>query len=870
MIKILKFPVSLKKIVPQTALLLLLFLAAWIEPRASEVASSKIGLVLSGGGARGLAQIGVLKAFEEHGIKPDFMVGSSMGALIAAFYSAGYSADSIQSIAHQIDWDDIFSNSAARKKLFVSQKTEPATYLLELRFSDTFKPILPRSISYGQQLLDILPRTLAPAQFRASMNFDSLQIPLRIVATDIVSGQRIVLKQGNIATALRASSAIPLAFAPVIIDSTVLMDGGLLSNIPVDVAREQGCDFVVAVDVTSPLWQESALDNPVHLVDQIIAIGISHRKQQERTQADIIITPALPGYLNTDFSNIDTLIQRGYKAAMEHIGAIQQAYQSIPRALDSSNTYPLRLPLLWEDTDTLVRQDIEEALTGLITERGGVVTSAEEFREITDQLSKRLDYPFLSLRCRASSGAGTRLYARGTRLEQVKVVGNRYTANRKIVRALSLEAQQHIHGSLIQQVISTLYSTGLFNTVNADLVGEGTLRIFVQEKNPLGVRMGLRFDEFHLGEAYIQPVHENLLGRGIELGAHLHYGLRREKYAVELRTNQLITPGWANYLRAQTYISRERIVEHYEIDINAEPANSSDPSLTASAGLDSLIQSEPGIIEYREESIRKIGVQALVGTQLGRFMMMTGSIKIEQFEAHQTSNIDKSVWSANPAKYNQGVRSLSLALHVDNLDRFPFPRDGHRHHVQLSAASDLVGGTANFLKANGSFSYAFTPVPRHTFVPQLAFMWASSALPVVERVFMGGVFSEERSPSLRIFDYVPFTGLAPRSLPGDCMVLSHVEYRFGLSRQIFFSATLDWGAAWLQEVTPQAQMLSKNFPGEAPLGIGLGVAALTPVGPLRFSWGRLLHQGTLVESIARNDSKKWSKYHVYFSLGHDF
>ncbi|MBN2189030.1 MAG: patatin-like phospholipase family protein, partial [Chitinispirillaceae bacterium] len=151
----------------------------------------RFALVLSGGGARGLSQIGVLKALEEARLRPDLIVGTSMGAIIGSLYACGYSPDSILSIVRAIEWNDVFSNTAKRSRLFVSQKSEPVNFLFEVRLNDRLEPVPPSSISYGQAFFDYLAPLVTAAQFRARMNFDSLPVHLRIVTTDLLSGEKV-------------------------------------------------------------------------------------------------------------------------------------------------------------------------------------------------------------------------------------------------------------------------------------------------------------------------------------------------------------------------------------------------------------------------------------------------------------------------------------------------------------------------------------------------------------------------------------------------------------------------------------------------------------------------------------------------------
>jgi NTE family protein len=220
-------------------LFLLLFLCSQTVLSAQ---SPKIALVLSGGGARGIAQIGVLKALDEAGIKLDLIVATSMGAIIGSMYSTGISSGELYSIAKSLDWDLIFKNTAGREDLHVSQKSEPENYLFEIRFDSDLTPVIPNSISHGQSVYNLLSPILAAPLYHAEMDFDSLKIPLRIIATDIVTGKKIVFSKGNLPEIVRASCGAPLAFSPVAMDSMLLLDGGLTANIPIETAVKEKCD----------------------------------------------------------------------------------------------------------------------------------------------------------------------------------------------------------------------------------------------------------------------------------------------------------------------------------------------------------------------------------------------------------------------------------------------------------------------------------------------------------------------------------------------------------------------------------------------------------------------------------------------------
>ena len=208
----------------------------------------KIGLVFSGGGARGIAQVGVLKSLIRNRIPIDFISATSMGSVIGGLYASGWSPAEIESLTIATNWEEATSLSDAmrRTELFVDQRLAGERSFLTIRF-DGFDPVIPASISSGQRLTTLLHSLTLQSVYHPSPSFDDLRIPFRAVSTDLVSGRRVVLDRGSLAEALRASLTVPLLFTPIERDSMQLVDGGLVDNIPVDVAEEEGCDLTIVV-----------------------------------------------------------------------------------------------------------------------------------------------------------------------------------------------------------------------------------------------------------------------------------------------------------------------------------------------------------------------------------------------------------------------------------------------------------------------------------------------------------------------------------------------------------------------------------------------------------------------------------------------
>ena len=211
--------------------------------------------MLSGGGSRGAAQIGVLRALERHGIPIDFIAATSMGSIVGGLYAAGYTVAELESLAVHTNWDEVITLGDETQRSLAVRRPEARRMTGASSPSaskDSSRCSLPPSPRASGSRISSVPRMLQ-ALYYPFPDFDHLKIPFRAVATDLVSGDRIVLHDGSLAEAMRASATVPLLFSPIEKDGMRLVDGGLVSNVPVDVARAAGCDIIIVVNSTSGL-----------------------------------------------------------------------------------------------------------------------------------------------------------------------------------------------------------------------------------------------------------------------------------------------------------------------------------------------------------------------------------------------------------------------------------------------------------------------------------------------------------------------------------------------------------------------------------------------------------------------------------------
>lgn len=295
----------------------------------------RIGVVLSGGGARGTAQIGVLKALEENHIPIDFISATSIGAIIGGLYASGYTSTEIESLALETNWDNLLSLSdeALRTDLAIDQKLADDWSFLVVRFQG-LQPVLPHAVSTGQRLTNFLSEKTLQGIYHPNPDFNDLKVPFRAVTTDLISGRRIILDRGSLAEALRASATVPLLFIPLGRDSLQLVDGGLITNIPVDVAKDAGCDIVVAVNTTSGLRNSDEMQVPWETADQIMGIMMQLSNQEQLKKADVTVTPAVGRHLSSYFFDLDVLISQGYKSTLQQIDSIKHLFEKSLHEMD--------------------------------------------------------------------------------------------------------------------------------------------------------------------------------------------------------------------------------------------------------------------------------------------------------------------------------------------------------------------------------------------------------------------------------------------------------------------------------------------------------------------------------------------------------
>lgn len=401
----------------------------------------KIGLVLGGGGAKGFAHIPVLKCLDDLEIPIDYIAGTSAGGIIAALYAVGYSGRDIEKISMDIDWLDVFSDRPSRPLLPFAEKDSDGRYQLEFFFVGGI-PKPPRGMIFGQKFTQLFFQLTFPLP--GDIDFDELPIPFRCVAVDLLTGRQVVLSRGSLTKAMRATMAIPTIFSPVDWENYLLIDGGILNNLPVDVVKEMGADIVIAVDLGSPLLEKTELTSADRVLAQALRIVETEQKKGNRSLADILIAPDMSGLGAMDYffpEKLAHIVERGEEAAR----------QSLPALLSLKEKY--RLGRSTEKKRALTRGDVPPL---------------------------RPEKKFV--------------------LERVTIEGNQKLPTAFIARSLGLRRGQLINEQILNRRTMEVYALGFFESIQPSIFSLDSerleLNLQVREVPRGKLRLGLGFDNF--------------------------------------------------------------------------------------------------------------------------------------------------------------------------------------------------------------------------------------------------------------------------------------------------------------------------------------------------------------------------------------
>lgn len=301
----------------------------------------KIGLTLSGGGAKGLVHVGILQAIDSAGLKIDYVTGTSMGSVVGGLYAAGYSGDSIEKVARTLDWDVLFSTSPPVNEISIEEKSEYEKYALTVPF-EKGKFELGKGIIDGQELWLKLSQLFEPVY--NITDFNNLPIPFKCIGTDLETGNAVEMNHGNIVTAIRASMAIPTVFTPVKYDEKLLVDGGVVNNFPVSNVKQMGADYVIGVNLNQGLLKSKDLKSALAILMQIGFFKDAELLQKQKAACNIYIMPELGDYGTGSFASSDSILDIGKATGNLYYPYFKKLADSLDAIYGKSNFVKDRLP----------------------------------------------------------------------------------------------------------------------------------------------------------------------------------------------------------------------------------------------------------------------------------------------------------------------------------------------------------------------------------------------------------------------------------------------------------------------------------------------------------------------------------------------
>jgi NTE family protein len=850
-----------------------------------------ISLALSGGGARGFAQIGVLKAFEEFGIPFDIIVGTSIGSVVGGLYASGYSAKELDSIINNTDWDNLLSldRETNRRELFIDQKITEDKAIFSLRLRG-LKPIIPNSIYNGEKLANYLNLLSIQSPIHTYDGFSKLKYNFFAVCTDLISGNPVIFNSGSLSQVMRASSSVSFLLPPVKVDSLTLVDGGLIADIPSKIASSMS-DYTIALNTTSGLRSSEELQYPWLIADQIVSISMKLLNEDQLKIANFVITPKITKTAN-DFTNLDSLVEEGYQSTLPIIKDLKEKIDSlyykkfkgtefyiknIISSADNSDDEHLILQKyllkdsvssfeILADLDNLFNSGNYKDLNAEIKEYKGY-TTIKFIKEYNPKI-REINYSGINIINHTEvdsilNNILNKPYNAKKLSEAIIEVLRTYRKEGYSLAELDSTSFDDTKGKIFlkfdEGIISDIKIEGNINTSPSIITREFPLRIgdyFYYndiESGLTNLRSTNLFEDIDLSVKKVNGKNVVILKVFEKISSLIRFGFRTDnerkaQISIDLRDENLFGSGteigflFYGGTRNLAYIlehKSNRIFNTYlTYKINAYYKSDDyydykdDPTKTDKSFASKLTG------EYRQIIY---GGSLSLGSQVERFgnLIITGKYQVEEVKNIQNNPID-------PSKTN--VVSIKISSTIDTQDKYPYPEKGIYFLGSYETAQNIFGGEVGFLNIGFDYKNYFTLNGGHTFSPRLMMGFADKTLPFDEQYSLGGQYS--------------FFGMRENELRGRQLFLASLEYRYKFPFIIFFNTYFkfryDLGSVWAY----QDEIRFKDLRH----GIGTSLSFDTPIGPADFAVGKSF----LFKKSLPGNPLSWGELLFYFSVGYYF
>ena len=848
-----------------------------------------IGLALSGGGARGIAQIGVIRALEEAGINISAIAGTSMGSIIGGAYASGYTVAEMDSIVINTDWDKLLliNNPSERRELFIDQKINEDRSLFTLRLNG-FSPVLPTSFNEGIRLSNFLTLLCLSSPVISENNFDDLYIRYRAVCTNLIDGSPVVLSSGSLARAMRASSSVSFLLAPIIVDSLTLVDGGLVSNIPVGVVSGIGVEYIIAVNTTSDFRRQEELELPWNIADQVVSIPMKRLEKAELLKANFHLQPNINNWSSTDFINLDSLILTGYYYTKRLIPTIKSQLDSITQVKSGQDLFWIK-----NVSAALNPGDFEKPHIQKYSLMDSV-SSFEIFEDMTELYKTgKFDSMSVFLEQEGDSTIIKFYYKKTPLIKEIEIFSDGTVDSSGAEILIQSLKDKPYNGKVIFEIVRkhivdykrkgyVLYSLDDYNfdldigkltlefsagTVSRIIINSETSKTVIDrefnikvgdkllysdlEKGLTRLRATGLFEDINLSvekddngvvlNLYVSETISSLLKVGFLVDNAYNAQLALDFRDVNLfysgtelglflfggASNRAYILEHISYRILDTYLTYKLSLYYKFNDINVYTQTNSETGSTFSSNY---------IGKYRQIFY---GGSLSVGTQLEKFgkLIFTGKYQFDEIKNKEGTVI---------SPYETKIVSLRISGIVDDQNRYPYPENGLYFNGFYETAQSFLGGDESYLLFGADLRYYVKLHSQHVISPKIQIGFGDKTLPLSEQFTLGGLYS--------------FFGAQENEFRGRQVFLTSLMYQYKFPFKIFFDTyawfRYDVGSTWAE----QEQIKFKDLRH----GIGGALSFDTPIGPADFSIGRSF----IISQGLTEDSFVWGDVLFYFSIGH--
>ena len=813
--------------------------------------SYSILLALSGGGARGLSVIGILKAFKEKNIHVVAITGTSIGGIIGGLYASGYTPGQLDSITSGLDFNSLFSNSPSRKSMFLTQRQGRDQHLISIRF-DKFRPIIPQALTAGQKLTAFLTDLTTKANYHSHSDFSHLTIPFKTISTDIVSGKKVILDKGSLVEAMRATMAFPLAFTGLEKDGQILMDGGMVTPIPVDLVRQMSdsVNFVVAINTASKLVPKKDIVTPLDIANQVTSIMTADKLARQLAHADFVVEPPLNNFKSTDFKDKDSIIALGYRSGLTASDSIislirkRTLSKNYHIIIINTDSVPKDIILPLEDhflNKTLTQKElitrlkkislklnlfrIEADIIPLDKNSNGTTRIALKFHAYHNFTFSKTHFKFsgnaifddttLALQLLTSDSLITpRVLKKGLRkilklykekgydLAYIKKIDIypptktiSFDIDEAIIKRIDIENNYHTRDWLVRSYfplkVGQPYSTSHASRGVANIYGTDLFNQVTVNLTP-----------YHKGAIVKIKVDEKKYNQ-MRLGWHWNDEYHSEEF-IEFINDNVGGMGLEYLAHARYSPDRQKYFTTFKANRIFSTYLTSKISIFHYFLKRQLYTTDNNENGYRKE--KKTGMDIILGQQIARLGTLSAGFTFEKVNCDNTNT---------NAKQSFGLRIFKIESLVENFNRIRFPTTGEKHLVQLQLAGKYFGGDVEYTKFFSSLE-TYLPINKYiNYHPKIAVGISRSGLPPSEKFYLGGIHS--------------FAGFRTDQLAGDKMFILTNEIRFKLPLRLYFSARHDMG-----EVYKGADQIKLRNLRHA---VGVYLSLDSPLGPIEFGYG---------------------------------